>query len=104
MTPKKTPPKTTKPSEDPLLVMQREIGAVRATLKEISQRFQLRWEAELAALQDQLEAARKREPKERKKWDEFADHGLEQVLALKLRPKRGRLKDLMRIRSLTREL
>jgi hypothetical protein len=86
------------PKEDSIVVLQRELAGLRATLREIVHRFQLRWEAELSTLMDQVAAAKKDAAASPAEWKEFADATLAMIEGLKLRPKRGRLKDLTRIR------
>lgn len=88
----------------PLQTLAREVAGLRITFREICAKFQLRAEAELAAIQEALDDAHRSADPQGARWDRFARHSLTSIRSTRLRPKKGRLKDLARISRLTTDL
>lgn len=100
MIPKKTPAARPAAKEkEPIESLERQLSELRTTLREVTERFHLRWQAELVTLHDKVRSA-----KGKSGWKKFSSTSLRQLEELKLRPKRGRLKDLFSIKQFVMDL
>lgn len=93
MTPTKKLKKPTSKGDAPVEALARELSELRTTLREVTERFHLRWQAELVTLHDKVSSAAGKAD-----WKKFSSAALHDLEELHLRPKKGRLKDLVRIK------
>ena len=86
-------------ADAPTQTLARELSELRTTLRQVTERFHLRWQAELVTLHDKVNSA-----KEQGGWTKFSSTSLRQLEELNLHPKRGRLKDLISIKQFVVDL
>jgi len=93
MTPTKKLKRPASKGDAPVETLARELSELRTTLREVTERFHLRWQAELVTLHDKVNSAIGKAD-----WKKFSAGALHDLEELHLRPKKGRLKDLVRIK------
>jgi hypothetical protein len=99
---KTSAPKTRNTKEtQPIESLEKQLSELRTTLREVTERFHLRMQAELVTLHDKVATSR---PGAKKAWQRFASNSLQELEEMRLRPKRGRLKDLIRIKRAVVEM
>lgn len=92
-------------TEDSIVALRRHIVALRGELKEATTRFRLKWEAELHHLYDRLGGVSDLKDSDRRKaWSGYAKRMSDLLESTRIRPKRGRLRDLARVKVLAEKL